>query len=87
MQYDYRKNEMLDYLKVLEWKLIHMFPTLFVVRKINNANYQDYVNKKLNNEINIGNTRLTKAFLDSFKLKRLEQITTEEPLKGNEVKL
>ena len=32
----------------MEWKLIDMFSTPSVVRKINNANYKSYVNKELN---------------------------------------
>ena len=39
-----RKNAMLDYLKVMAWKLIDMFSNNSVVRKINNANYKGYVN-------------------------------------------
>ena len=42
---------MLNYLKIIEWKLIDMFSTPSVVRKIHNANYKGYVNKKLNEEI------------------------------------
>ena len=64
---------MLDYLKIMEWKLIDLLSTLFVVRKINNAIYKRYVNKKLNEEMESGNTRLTEAILDSFKLKRLKK--------------
>ena len=33
-----RENEMLGYLKVMEWKVIDMFSSVFVVRKISNAN-------------------------------------------------
>lgn len=37
------KNEMLEYLKVMEQKLIDMLSTPTVVRKINNGNYKGYV--------------------------------------------
>ena len=33
------------------------------------------------------NTRLTEAILDSFKLKRLKKIKTEEPIESHEEKL
>ena len=36
---------MLDYLKIMEWKLIDFLSTLFVVRKINNAIYKRYETK------------------------------------------
>ena len=39
---------MLEYLKIMEWKLIDMVSTPTVVRKINNVKYKGYVNKKLN---------------------------------------
>ena len=42
------KNERLEYLKTMTWKLIGMLSTPTVVRKINNANYKGYVDKKLN---------------------------------------
>ena len=60
------KNEVLDYLKITEWKLIYMFSTPSVLRKINNANYKDYVTEKLNAEMGRGNTRLAEAILDFF---------------------
>ena len=70
------KNEMLDYMKIMELNLINMLFTPSVVRKINNANYKGYVNKNLNKEMemNILDTRHTEAILDSFQLKRLERI-------------
>ena len=43
-----RKNERLKYLKTMTWKLIDMLSTPTVVRKINNANYKGYEDKKLN---------------------------------------
>ena len=68
-----RKYEIIESLKIVEWKLIDMFSTPSVVRKINNANHKGYVNKKLNEEMNSENTRLNEAILDSFNLKSLER--------------
>ena len=82
-----RKNGMLEYLKVMEWKLTGLFYTPPVNRKMNNANYKGYVNKKSNEEIDNGDKCHSEAILDSFKFKRLERIQPEEPLEGDEVKM
>ena len=42
------KNEILEYLKIMDWKLIDMISYPAFVRKIKHANYKGYVNKKLN---------------------------------------
>ena len=42
------KNEMLQYLEILEYKLIDMFFTSTFTRKMNNGNYKGYVNTKKN---------------------------------------
>ena len=81
------KNEMLEYLKIMEYKLIDMFPTPTFIRKINNGNYNGYVNKKLNKELDTGDARRAEATCDSFKFKRLEKIKTKEPLESNEESL
>ena len=81
-----RKNGMLEYLKVMDWKLTGLFYTPPVIRKMNNANYKGYVNKKSNEEIDNGDKCHSEAILDSFKFKRLERIQPEEPLEGDEVK-
>ena len=78
---------MLDYLKNMEWKLVDMVSTSSVVTEINNANCKVHVNIKLNEEMSSGDTRNAEANLDSFKLKRLERVKTEEPLKGEEVEI
>ena len=36
------KNEILQYLKIMEWNLIDMLSTLTVVRKINSDNFKGY---------------------------------------------
>ena len=40
-----KKNEMLVYLKITEWKLIDMFTTSSIIRKINDVSYKGYVDK------------------------------------------
>ena len=68
-----RKNEILEYLKIMEWKLIDMFSTLSIIRKLTNVNYKSYVNKELNEELDSGDTHNVKAILDSFKVKKLNK--------------
>ena len=63
----YRKNEMLEYLKIMEWELVNIFSTASVVLKINNVKCKGYENKKLNEEMDSEDPRLTEAILDSFK--------------------
>ena len=66
------KNEMLEYLKIMKWKLIDILSTPALVKKINNANYKGYVKNKLNDELNRRNTHHAEAILDYFiKFKRL----------------
>ena len=57
------------------------------MKNINNANYKGYVNEKLNEEKDSGNTCLSEASFNSFKLKRFQKIKTEELLEGDEVKI
>ena len=64
-----------------------MFSTPTVVSKIYNANCKSYVLDKLINELYDGDTHRTEAILDSFKLKRLGKINTEEPLESDEEQL
>ena len=45
-----RKNEMLEYLKIMEYKLIDMLSNPTIIRKINNSNYNGYVHDKLKKE-------------------------------------
>ena len=40
-----KKNEMLVYLKITEWKLIDMFTTSSIIRKINDVSYKGYVDR------------------------------------------
>ena len=61
-----RKNEMLEYLRVMEWKLIDIFSTTTCVRKINNANLKGYVHNKLVKELNSRDTRCAEANLFFF---------------------
>ena len=42
-----QENEMLKYVKIMEWKLIDMLFTPTVVRKLNNVNQKGYVKKKI----------------------------------------
>ena len=46
------KNVMLEYLKVIEDKLIDMFCTPATIRQISNAKYKRYANDKLTNKLN-----------------------------------
>ena len=68
-----RKNEMLQYLKLMEWKLVDMFSTPTFVRKINNDNYKDYVHDKLLKVMSSGDIHHAEAILDSFVFKRLKK--------------
>ena len=62
-----RKNEVLEHLKIMEWELFNISSTASVVLKINNAKCIGYVNKKLNEEMDSEDLRLTEAIFDSFK--------------------
>ena len=79
--------KLLEFLKIMEWKLIDMFSNPSVIRKINNVNYKGYVNKNVNEKMDRGDTRHTKAILDSFKFKMLKRIKTEKSLEGDAVKI
>ena len=63
---------MLDYLKIMEHKLIDMLSTPTIIRKVNNSNSKSYVHDKLKKELFSEDTRYTEAFLDLIKFKRLE---------------
>ena len=78
---------MLEYLKIMEYKLNAKFSTPTIIGKRNNVNYKGYVNKKLNKELSSGDTRCIKTILDSFWFKILENIKTEEPLESDEESL
>ena len=87
-----RKNEMLEYLEIIRWRLTHMLSTPSLIKNINNANYKGnykvtiittkyykyYI--KSNEQLNSGDTRDAQAIIDSF---TFEKIKTE----GDEVKL
>ena len=64
------KNLMLEHFKIIEDKVIDMFYTPAIIRKINNANYKGYLHDKLKKEMNRGDTIVEIAILDSFKFKR-----------------
>ena len=49
-----RKNRILEYLNIMEWKLLDVVSTPTIVRKINNDNCKGHANKKLNEEISSG---------------------------------
>ena len=51
----------------MEWELVNIFSTASVVLKINNVKCKGYENKKLNEEMDSEDPRLTEAILDSFK--------------------
>ena len=61
------EKSMLEYLKIMEWKLIDMFTTPNVVRKISNANCKVSDKKNLNEKIISGGTTQAEASLDSFR--------------------
>ena len=79
----YRKNEILEYLKIMEWKLVHIFSTNSFFLKLSNANWKGFVNKKLNEEMDSEDTHLPKEILDSLKFKRLGKIKVKELSEGN----
>ena len=68
-----RKNEMLGYLKIMEWNLIDMFSTPKFFRKINNANYKRYIHDKLIKELNSRDKHCAEAIPDSYEFKRLKE--------------
>ena len=65
----FRKNEMLEYLKIMEWKLVNIFSTHSVFLKISNLSWKGYVNKKLNEEMEVKIHTLPKRFLILLNLK------------------
>ena len=67
---------MLEYLKTLEWKLIDMLSTPSVDRKINNANCNGYVNKKLNEEMDWGDACHAEG--DEVKIEGLLDVPPQE---------
>ena len=64
---------MLEYLKIAEDKLIDMFCTPTIIRKINSANYKGYAHDKLKKELYSGDACYAEAILESFKFKRQEK--------------
>ena len=54
-----------------------MLSTHSTTNKINNANYKGYVNEKLNEEMNSGDTRHAEVIIYSFKFKSLTRKKTE----------
>ena len=67
---------MLVYLKTIEWKLIDMFSTPSVDRKINNANCNGYVNEKVNEEMDSGDTCHAEG--DEVKIENLLDMSPQE---------
>ena len=78
-----KKKNILEYLKIMVYKLIDTLSTPNIIKEIINNNQKDYVIKKLNKKLNSGDTCSTEANLDSFKFKWLEKIRTQEPLEGD----
>ena len=66
------QNKRLACLKIVEEKLINMFSTPIIIRKINSVNYKGYVHK-LKKELNNGDRSHTEAIHDSHKFKRQEK--------------
>ena len=62
-----KKNEMVHYLKDMEWKLIKMLSTPIVVRKINNEKFQLKRLWKKNEQMVSEDRRHVEAILESFK--------------------
>ena len=71
-----RKNETLESLKIMEWKLLDLLPTPTAVRK-KNASCKGYVNKQINEKMNSVDIPHAEAIFRSFEIKRLERIKTE----------
>ena len=62
-----KKNEMVHYLKDMEWKLIKMLSTPIVVRKINNEKFQLKRLWKKKEQMVSEDRRHVEAILESFK--------------------
>ena len=69
---------MLEYLRIMEHKLIDIFSGRTITIKINKVNYKGYVHDELKKELNSGDTRCTETIRDFLKFKRLKRIKTEE---------
>ena len=71
--------------KRIEDKLIDMFFTPTIIRKINNAKFRSYVHDKLKKELNIADAHHAEDILDSFDFKRQEKLqeTIAERVKLN----
>ena len=64
---------MLAYLKIIEDKLIDMFSTRTIIRKIKDVNYNGYIHDKLRKELNSRDIRHAEAIFDSLKFKKQEK--------------
>ena len=64
---------MLAYLKITEDKLIDMFSTRTIIRKIKDVNYNGYVHDKLRKELNSRDIHHAEAIFDSVKFKKQEK--------------
>ena len=60
--------------KRIEDKLIDMFYTPTIIRKINNAKFKGYVHDKLKKELNIADAHHAEEILDFFDFKRQEKL-------------
>ena len=68
---------MVGFLRIKEDKLIDMFSTPSIIKKINNANYKRYVNDKLEKKFE-EDPHHVKTILDPLKLERLGKIKAED---------
>ena len=71
------KSKMLEYMKIVEDKLINMFSTPTVIRKIKDVNYKGYVHDKLREELNSIDTCNTEAIFGSLRFKKSQETIAE----------
>ena len=72
-------NTMLEYLRILEDKLIDKFSTFNIIKIINHANYKTYVLDELKKNFDNEDLCHVEAILHSLKFQRLEKIKIEKP--------
>lgn len=76
------KNVMLEYLRIIEDKLIDMFFTPSIIKNFNNSKYKNYVHDKLKNKFENGDHLHSKTIHDSCKFQMIQKEKkkkTEEP--------
>ena len=68
----YKKDKLLNYLRIIEDKLIDMFPTPSISKKVSNVNCNSYMDEKLKKFV-YREPCHAKVIFDFFKLKMLKK--------------